>query len=758
MDLELNLDQIKIIEKFEGFDDQFLNDLCGFRTENGHVETQENISSRLYRNMQKSIADNTAAVSPNTRANKEHQILKDYDKEIKVLMGELIQSQNFLDDLQQKYNSVSQKTNSLHEACNQLMTDQTNLSSNADELRLRLVYFEKVDQIYQKLQSPMLSVTGEAFMQILRTIDESLLFLKQQTSYKEGSDYIDRCNDCLSIALNKLKMHVCNVINKATESVLTKMDPSSSNRNEDTFTLFYGVFGTFATSLKSLMENIEPRQEDNEEYRSILNDCYAHYFEKREQLIGPSVRSSIEQLKSSNSGSCLLVRSGCSFLLRLCDDEFHLYNKFFTLPTDLFHDYLEKLCRIFYDVVRPIVIHAPHFETLAELCSILKFEMLDERCNLDPEIYAGFIRVIDELSGDATERLVYRAEIYGRNDIQNYKPSAGDLAYPEKLKMMQAITKNINDQKETDENRTRKVSTSSVASSIAGQEVASINAFANHVLTAADLHGLWYPTVKRTVLCLSKLFRCLESSVFQSLSEDIISICIQSLISAADQISANKGAVNGKLFIIKHLLIIREQTTPFRGSCSVKEASVDLSKIKDSAWTLFHNKTRWFTLANNAFLEFLLQAPANVEDLIIDSRRTLDQQLKEACQGLIQACTQELIKSIEDFIGKAESVKCNTTSSALVSLKQHPFANVQIVQNLVNEAYKTLRNNVPTWKALFSIYINNKETENILFSPIKKNTEMVINQLRQIIVDNYTEEEIQAIGFPSSEEVSMLLI
>lgn len=49
--------------------------------------------------------------------------------------------------------------------------------------------------------------------------------------------------------------------------------------------------------------------------------------------------------------------------------------------------------------------------------------------------------MISELVGDAGERLVYRAQMYAKSDILGYKPAHGDLAYPQKLIMMESITK-----------------------------------------------------------------------------------------------------------------------------------------------------------------------------------------------------------------------------------------------------------------------------------------------------------------------------
>jgi hypothetical protein len=81
----------------------------------------------------------------------------------------------------------------------------------------------------------------------------------------------------------------------------------------------------------------------------------------------------LQDLSKRHSGSsCAFARSGCSFLLRLCEDESRVFFQFFTRPTPLLLEFNEHMCRIFYDMFRPIVIHCPHLETLTEICTIMK--------------------------------------------------------------------------------------------------------------------------------------------------------------------------------------------------------------------------------------------------------------------------------------------------------------------------------------------------------------------------------------------------
>lgn len=43
---------------------------------------------------------------------------------------------------------------------------------------------------------------------------------------------------------------------------------------------------------------------------------------------------------------------------------------------------IERLCMVFYDAIRPRVIHVAHIETLSELCTIVRHEMLADRCGI----------------------------------------------------------------------------------------------------------------------------------------------------------------------------------------------------------------------------------------------------------------------------------------------------------------------------------------------------------------------------------------
>jgi hypothetical protein len=108
-----------------------------------------------------------------------------------------------------------------------------------------------------------------------------------------------------------------------------------------------------------------------------------------------------------------------------------------------------------YDSLRPSIIHIIYLETLAEICCILRIEMLEEHVHNNMEALEGFGNVCLQLLHDAHERFVYRAYLYLQSDILGFKSSPGDLAYPEKLIMMKGIAESL--RKENRQARLQKI-------------------------------------------------------------------------------------------------------------------------------------------------------------------------------------------------------------------------------------------------------------------------------------------------------------
>ncbi|RZC32038.1 conserved oligomeric Golgi complex subunit 3 [Asbolus verrucosus] len=336
------------------------------------------------------------------------------------------------------------------------------------------------------------------------------------------------------------------------------------------------------------------------------------------------------------------------------------------------HDYLGVICQHLYDILRPSLITVNHVEVLSELCGILQKEMLNEK-TISSDHLTKYVEVVKQLLEDVEERLVFRTNIFFQHDLMSYHPSPGDLAYPEKLEQMENIALEL-----------QEVRTDSRASAVSleSQEVANINS-ANPIPqfrsytgnSPADLHGMWYPTVKRTLVILSRLYFCLDRETFQGLAQEALLICIHTVQHAANLISSRKSEIDGRLFQIKHLLIIREQIAPFQ---------VDF---------------------------------------------TAEQFLESFTEG-----------------------------ENLQKLPQQGFGKAKFVADIMSEALKNMKLKIPDIQRSMQLYLANRETEFILFRPIKNNVINVFVLVEQtLITAGYSSEELLQIACPSPEQINVLI-
>eukprot|EP00092_Neocalanus_flemingeri_P004451 GFUD01004786.1.p1 GENE.GFUD01004786.1~~GFUD01004786.1.p1 ORF type:complete len:913 (+),score=335.84 GFUD01004786.1:66-2804(+) len=694
------------------------------------------------------------------------RFIRELERQLAVTSGlekEVGDSLALLESLSTQYCMVSEKTTSLHLACQHLLEEQTKLAEVDRELGERLMVFQSADKVAHKLTSPTLSVQSETFLPLLSTIDTSMVYLLAHPNYRETPAYLTKFRACLTRALEMVRSHVKRVLETATSAASQQESPGAA-QHQSAFTLFYGKFRAAAPRVRHLIAEAERRaSSDLSEYITLVQDLQSNYLACRMELLQPSVKSAVAQLVTVHTRDHTgLVRAGCAFLLHVCEDEYQLHSLFFseeegeddTRPQ--LGEFLERLCLVLYDNLRPLIIHVTHLETLAELTSILRNEVVGQHCVQHMQLTA-FKRVATQMLADVQERLVYRTSVYIRSDIIGYSPAPGDLAYPEKLEMMEQIAESIQ-QEQVVRGHSRQNSTSSVVSATS-MEVGTITGRTYSGNSPADLHGMWYPPVRRTLLTLSKLYRCLEKPIFTGLSQEVLSACLESVASAASIISDNpaKSRADGQLFEIKHLLILREQIAPFQVDFKVKETSLNFGKIRTAASTLLNHRSDILSLnGNNALLEFLLDSSPGVQEHSRDSKKDVDRRLKLTCEQFIADTSSNILSSVQNFNSRVSTfVAMRGDKSAKLSTQ--PWGDTNTTRSCVAETVRRIKQMVPLVQRKMQLYLANRETEFILFRPVRSNILSAFVNLLATLRAEYSFDDQTIIGCPTQEQLAALL-
>ncbi|NXY88464.1 COG3 protein, partial [Alcedo cyanopectus] len=258
--------------------------------------------------------------------------LSGFQEQCDAILNDVNSALQHLESLQKQYLFVSTKTGTLHEACEQLLKEQSELVDLAENIQQKLSYFNELENINTKLNSPTLSVNSEGFIPMLAKLDDCIAYI---------SSHVSICVFILEALINfllscclKCCVLFCISAKFSRLSCLSDEDPSAVPNSDNAFTLFYVKFRAAAPKVRTLIEQVEQRTEKMPEYQQVLNEIHQCYLDQRELLLGPSIASTVTELTSQNNRDhCALVRSGCAFMVHVCQDEHQLYNEFFTKPT-----------------------------------------------------------------------------------------------------------------------------------------------------------------------------------------------------------------------------------------------------------------------------------------------------------------------------------------------------------------------------------------------------------------------------------------
>ncbi|CAJ0912409.1 687_t:CDS:10 [Entrophospora sp. SA101] len=389
-----------------------------------------------------------------------------------------------------------------------------------------------------------------------------------------------------------------------------------------------------------------------------------------------------------------------------------LYVKFKAISPkfkELLHE-IEKRCSehqdYMYDFLRPKIIHEASIDTLSELCTILLVHL-----NQDVEEDEGkegqglqFSYLIRNVLQDAQQRLVFRAQTYIRTVTAE--------EYPKEL-LQRSLSAPPMLEKNDDDKSITNVSINSTTTNNTNTEFSI-----NPADTGGIYHG-WFPTLQRTLYVLSKLYQCVNTKIFDDIAQDVVLLCLKSLLSASETISKH-SKLDGQLFLIKHLLILKDQIAVFGTQFVHEEKDLDFSSITNALNEILQNK--YSILSPNTLFGLAQKGIPKVKENIIDSKLEVDKELKKTCEEFIYNCANSAIEPLTSFFMKVSTFGIRNKLKPVnqqTLLKDQNFASPK---NII-EVYETFQNSVKMRiqyiMTKMSEYIEDKDTEAVLLKPIQ---------------------------------------
>nr|KAJ3422367.1 Golgi transport complex subunit 3 [Polyrhizophydium stewartii] len=658
-----------------------------------------------------------------------------------------------LDELERNYNFVEDKTKGLQIACETLLDEQTHLITVAEELASKLAYFNELEPITKLLSAPGEAIVlDDRFGPMLQKLDQCLAFVYKHPHYKDAELYRMRYRQCMTRSMTLIKMHFVDSIRALHGDIREKL--------AGRLTLFYVKFRTLASRVKHLVSEIEERCNTHPEYLALLRDCFAAFFVVRRTLLGPFIADHIKTINSATTSllefRVLQTAKGCAYMIRLCADEYQLFRQFFDLGEDEALVFLESLATNLYDQLRPLIIRENKLDTLSDLCqsliSYLKtLEPAPGEEREDPEILstnaAPVKFIVQKILEDSQQRLAFRAEAFVRQELQNFRPREEELL-PAAINFSVGVAPVLSDSLES-VSGPHKGGDSVVPSPLTTTLSANLEAALDE--NASELQGAfvigklaygggeWYPTLQRALYVLGRLYGSVPEPVFEDLAQEVVDSCRQSLVAASEVLSAKQTKLDGQLFLIKNLLMLREQTSTFDARFVRVEGTVSFMEMMEALRSVIQNS--WRAGAISAIGGAIMAARATtVVQSYADAKELLDRELKRVCEDLILETGKAATDPISAFMLKVSAFRLRNEARPFGSrdmLKNQSFAQ----PNQIGVVFEALKESVQQRLALtvarMADYLGDKKTQSVLIRIMRSNILETYQVFADIVAAEY---------------------
>ncbi|KAA6429125.1 MAG: conserved oligomeric Golgi complex subunit 3-like [Trebouxia sp. A1-2] len=674
---------------------------------------------------------------------------------------------HYFAELRAQHHEVSNKSRALTDSCERLVVEKERLLQFADALRNKLQYFDELERVSAQFHSASLAVDSDSFLPLLERLDECITYVSNNPQYADASSYASKFRQLQQRAMATMRTKVAQVLQHASEQVMAALREGRASTSGLTngnstpmaatpraFTpranirggpkiaegvqqaLLYVRFRTAAESgLKGLLAGIQARTE-RPEYARLLSDCQILYCDTRLQLVSGVTHDAI--LHMSSQTLPVLAREGWGYLMQVCQYEHQLFDHFFPGADpegSSLAPLMDPLATILYDALRPQFIHIHALDELCEIVDILTHEVVEEQMGRRGEAVHPLRPVLHRTLADVQERLTFRAQAFIKDEVTNFQPRGADLDYPGKLQHRQEHPPTEH------------------------TPLTHQNGDAPSASMESDLEAytVWYPPLRSSLLCLSKLYGSVDPKIFNGLAQDAVHAATASVQAASRQIAKQSSVMDAQLFTIKQLLILREQIAPFEADFAVTEYDLDFSHMRDHLRRIMAGKASLFTFSsNNAMVQLVSRGGPRILQNQVDSKKELEKQVKASCEAFIMAVTKLTVEPMLSFITKVTAVKVAMLTSSK-RLREQAFASPERLAEMVQKVQTAMQTSLPKAVSKMRLYLNNPSTHSILFKPIKSNIAEAHAQIAALLEAEYTQQEVQSIQLTPPPALEKLL-
>ncbi|EGC29162.1 hypothetical protein DICPUDRAFT_159298 [Dictyostelium purpureum] len=645
-----------------------------------------------------------------------------------------------VEGMQTDYSNLTKKTNQLNEDCEKFFKEELKLRYIAQSIHDKLKFYNQLEVQTKKFNSPNYNVTDPTFLSSLEYLENSINFMKSNPSFMESNKYLLQYGFLFSRGLGLIKDYISSNLRILSKDIMNAQKQLRSNPqqpqqtekniNSDFSTDFNDLFQhsnirfkAFAPKIRPLCIELEKRALGT--YQSFLIDTENIYFNNRRSILSLIMFEKFQSLTKMSDISSM-IRNSSLFMIQFYENEYQTFSLFFSPPENIhecypFTNLLDEYSHQLYDTLRPVYIHIHSFETLCNLAHLIRNELIDDIVLKSVKYSNGFKNSVERMLQDIQERLIFIIETYIRDEIRTYIPKPEDLDYPNQLKIF------------NEQNSPMLTSGNSSPS-----------------LSYKSIYSTWYPTLEKSLTCLSKLYLVLETKIFEGLAQEVVEACTYTLMRASKMLSQKNEPfiiIDSQLFLIKNLLTLREQIAPFDINFVIIEQIVDFPNLKHSLSTLYNVGSLLTLSSNNPILSLLSPRITNTS---IDSKKDLEKELKQSIESFILSTANSVIDPLLSLLTKIsvflnQSIK-NQTDPMLLS--QQSFADPQRIKEIIEQVKEKSQTFLPDVLSKMKLYLS-PSTQTLLVKPIKTNIIDGFDQINQYTKKYYTDEQNNIINLKS---------